>query len=172
MITRRSFLKNTLFTTAFSSLYLNNFSLLNAKNLNRRIKNPMLKSGIVLAGANQSIREYKDYGLVTALKLAGLDLHDTELVILSACETGHVDIKSTDGISGLTKAFFQAGASDVIMSFWSVADKETSDLMQSFYLNSKKNGNQYANALRKSKLELIDKKMHPYYWAGFVINGL
>jgi len=79
---------------------------------------------------------------------------------------------STDGISGLTKAFFQAGASDVIMSFWSVADKETSDLMQSFYLNSKKNGNQYANALRKSKLELIDKKMHPYYWAGFVINGL
>ena len=97
------------------------------------IPNPMLKSGIVLAGANISRILGIDYGIVTALKLSGLDLKGTDLVVLSACQTGVVDINSTDSISGLSKAFIQAGAKDIVMSLWSVDDQATKELMTSFY---------------------------------------
>ena len=134
--------------------------------------NPMLQSGLILAGANYSMRHKQDEGIVTALKLSGLFLQNTRLVVLSACETGKVNPESTSAVSGLTKAFIQAGAKNVVMSLWSVADKETADLMTAFYQNSKNNKGNYPFSLKQSKLKMIKEGLHPYYWAGFVLSGL
>jgi len=134
--------------------------------------NPMLQSGLILAGANTSLKQDSGEGIVTALDLAGLDLNGTELVVLSACDTGKIDPNNTSGVSGLTKAFIQAGAKNVVMSLWQVADKETADLMQGFYKASRDNNGQYANALKHSKLAMIEEGFHPYYWSAFVLSGL
>jgi len=133
----------------------------------------MLKSGIALSGANISLIGNKTNGIITALKLSGLDLKGTDLVVLSACKTGMVEIDSTDSVSGLGKAFIQAGAKDVVMSLWSVNDLATKNLMKFFYKNiiQDKHKN-YAHALREAKIKMIDGDDHPFYWAGFVINGL
>jgi len=135
------------------------------------IPNPMLKSGIALAGANASVIKGKSDGIVTALKLSGLDLKGTDLVVLSACQTGVVDINSTDSVSGLSKAFIQAGAKDIVMSLWSVDDQATKELMSSFYQKMKENRN-YAKALKAAKLKMIKEGKHPFYWAAFVVSGL
>ncbi len=134
------------------------------------IPNPMLKSGVALAGANASAIKGKSGGIVTALKLSGLSLKDTELVVLSACETGVVDVDSTESVSGLSKAFIQAGAKNIVMSLWSVADKETMQLMKGFYGEVKRKKD-YSEALRVSKLQMIKKELHPFYWAAFIISG-
>ena len=137
----------------------------------KNIVNPMLKSGIALSGANISLIDNKTNGIVTALKLSGLDLKGTDLVVLSACKTGVVEIDSTDSVSGLGKAFIQAGAKDVVMSLWSVNDGATKILMKFFYKNIVNSDTKnYAKALREAKLKMIDD--HPFYWAGFVVNGL
>ena len=135
----------------------------------------MLKSGLILAGANLSIERNQGDGIVTALDLSGLDLKGTDLVVLSACETGKVDPNNTDGVSGLSKAFIQAGAKDVVMSLWSVSDSGTAKLMEAFYKQGIKD-NQYAKALRESKLAMLygieeGRYVHPYYWAAFVLSG-
>jgi len=137
----------------------------------KSIPNPMLKSGIALSGANKSVIKGKSDGVVTALKLSGLDLKGTDLVVLSACQTGVVDINSTDSVSGLSKAFIQAGAKDIVMSLWSVNDEATKDLMSFFYEEMQKDPN-YAKALKRAKLKMIHKGMHPFYWAPFIVNGL
>jgi CHAT domain-containing protein len=135
------------------------------------IPNPMLKSGIALAGANTSVIRGKSDGVVTALKLSGLDLKGTNLVVLSACETGVVDINATDSVSGLSKAFIQAGAKDIVMSLWSVDDQATKELMSSFYREMKATKN-YAEALKAAKLKMIEEGRHPFYWGAFVVCGL
>jgi len=134
------------------------------------IPNPMLKSGIALAGANASAIKGKSDGIVTALKLSGLDLKGTDLVVLSACETGVVDINATDSVSGLSKAFIQAGAKDIVMSLWSVDDQATEELMSSFYQEMKKEPI-YAKALKAAKLKMIKEGKHPFFWAAFVVSG-
>jgi len=135
------------------------------------IPNPMLKSGIALSGANTSAKFLQDRGIVTSLKLAGLNLQDTQLVVLSACQTGLVDINSTESLSGLSKAFIQAGAQHIVTSLWSVDDQATQKLMSSFY--QKMQGTpQYATALKNAKLEMIAKDQHPFYWAAFVLGGI
>jgi CHAT domain-containing protein len=131
-----------------------------------RIKNPMLKSGIALKGANDNSGE----GIITALGLSGLDLKGTNIVVVSACETGMVDPNSTESISALSKAFLQAGASNALVTLWSVSDSDTADLMKDFYTNVH-TGNDTSAALKKSKLTMIHKGLHPFFWAGFVMNG-
>jgi CHAT domain-containing protein len=93
-------------------------------------------------------------------------------VLLSACETGKVDPTNTSGISGLTKAFIQAGVKNVIMSLWKVNDDKTALLMERFYQESKDNNGSYAQALKQSKLKMVADDLHPFYWAGFVLSGL
>jgi CHAT domain-containing protein/Tfp pilus assembly protein PilF len=137
----------------------------------KNIPNPMLRSGIALSGANVSAIRGKNNGIVTALKLSGLDLKGTDLVVLSACQTGVMDINSTDSLSGLSKAFIQAGAKDIVISLWSVNDHATKELMSSFYLEIQKNKD-YAEALKKAKLKMIVKGKHPFYWAAFIVSGL
>ena len=137
---------------------------------NSDIFNPMLKSGIVLSGANKSIKNAKDYGILTALKLSGLSLEGTDLVVLSACDTAMIDIKDTSSLSALFKAFSFAGARRVLLTLWDIKDKETKDFMEIFYKNTILYKN-YAKALKMTKLEIIKKGYSPLYWAGFILYG-
>ena len=136
-----------------------------------KIFNPMLKSGIALSGANISAKEGRSDGIITALKLSGLNLRGTDLVVLSACNTGVVDVNSTESVSSLSKAFIQAGAKDVVMSLWSVDDWATKNLMSFFYKNIKIEKS-YAKALREAKIRMIKEGDPIFHWAGFVVNGL
>ena len=133
--------------------------------IKKALSNPMLKSGLALAGAN------KGEGVLTALKLSGLNLKGTELVVLSACETGVMDIDSTDSISGLAKAFIQAGAKDIVVSLWAVSDMGTKDLMTMFYEEMKVE-NSPALALQNTKLKMIKKNVPIYIWSAFILSGM
>ena len=131
----------------------------------------MRKSGIVLSGANRSIREQRSNGIITALELSGLNLKGTELVVLSACETGVGETKEAQGVTGINKAFMNAGAKQIIMSLWSVSDRATAELMEKIYENLK-HKKTYSQGLREAKIWMIEhQNSHPYYWAGFVGSG-
>jgi CHAT domain-containing protein len=137
----------------------------------KNILNPMLKSGIALSGANRAIYNKTGDGIVTGLELAGINLHGTELVVLSACETGFGDIEEAEGVASLSKAFMLAGAKRVIMTLWSVDDNKSSILMEKFF-QKVKNGFEYGEALRKAKIDMIknNKFSHPFFWSGFVMS--
>src|SRR5262249_33954311 len=104
------------------------------------MESPMLRSGLALAGANTFLRgasppaEAED-GLLTAEDVAGLDLLDTELVVLSACDTGLGAVHLGEGVFGLRRAFVVAGAKTLVMSLWKVPDLATAFLMDRFYDN-------------------------------------
>jgi CHAT domain-containing protein len=104
----------------------------------RYLENPMLPSGLALAGANTWLknkplpREAED-GILTAEDVSGMDLSNTELVVLSACETGLGDVHTGEGVFGLRRAFVLAGAQTLVMSLWKVPDEQTKDLMIDFY---------------------------------------
>ncbi len=101
----------------------------------------MLLSGLVLSGANaEPERDENDVpldddGILTAEEVVGLDLKNTELVVLSACETGLGDVAEGEGVFGLQRAFHQAGVRTVIASLWKVDDAATRSLMIAFYRN-------------------------------------
>jgi len=134
------------------------------------IENPMLRSGIVLAGANASLKEGSDEGTVTAEKVLGLNLKGTDLVVLSACQTGIGDIQSGEGVFGLKRAFILSGAKSLVMSLWSIPSKETVDLMSSFYTLLAE-GKTKAEALRQAKLTVMKQNPHPFFWGAFVMTG-
>jgi CHAT domain-containing protein/tetratricopeptide (TPR) repeat protein len=137
--------------------------------------NPMLRSGLVFAGANAWIQGRKpgrgiDTGIVTAADVAGLDLFETELVVLSACETGLGDVRAGDGVYGLRRAFSVAGARTLVMSLWQVPDEQTCELMDGFYQRLKA-GRPVAVALREAQLALKTAWPDPFYWGAFVCEG-
>jgi CHAT domain-containing protein len=134
------------------------------------IENPMLRSGIVLAGANASLKEGRDDGIVSAEKILGLRLKGADLVILSACETGVGDMKNGEGVFGLKRAFILSGAKTIVMSLWSIPSKETTELMTDFYTLMAK-GKTKSESLREAKLNLMKKKSSPLYWGAFIIVG-
>ena len=136
---------------------------------NKKNPNPMLASGLAFAGANYANFKDDARGIATALQLTGLELQNTELVVLSACETALGKIHNAEGVTGLSKAFIQAGAKKVIMSLWKVSSRETVTLMQDFYANIHAENN-YEAALRQAKLQMITK--HPYYWSAFIMSGI
>ena len=97
---------------------------------------------------------------------------NAELVVLSACETGLGKQLRGEGLIGLTRAFFYAGAEAVLVSLWKVADVSTAELMVRFYRHLKA-GRGKAEALRQARLELLEQGrfVHPFYWAPFVLVG-
>lgn len=134
------------------------------------IENPMLRSGIALAGANASIKEGRDDGLVSAEKILGINLKGTELVVLSACNTGIGSVQSGEGVFGLKRSFILSGAKTVVMSLWSVPSKETTELMIDFYTLMSK-GKSKAEALKQAKLNMKKKNPNPFFWGAFVMVG-
>jgi CHAT domain-containing protein/Tfp pilus assembly protein PilF len=137
-----------------------------------RIENPLLRSGLALAGANQRQGGEGEDGILTALEAAGLNLWGTKLVVLSACETGLGDIRSGDGVYGLRRALVIAGAESQVMSLWQVSDTATRDLMADYYKRLISGGGR-SEALRQVQLEMLGnrERSHPYFWAGFIPIG-
>ncbi len=141
------------------------------KDANTKIENPLLRSGLALAGANRRKGE-KDDGILTALEASGLNLWGTKLVVLSACDTGLGEVKNGEGVYGLRRAFVLAGTESLVMSLWSVSDYVTQELMTNYYKNLKQGAGRGA-ALRQVKLEMLKRsgRQHPFYWAGFIQSG-
>lgn len=131
----------------------------------------LLRSGLALAGANTGGIGGED-GLLTALEAAGLDLRGTQLVVLSACETGVGTIRTGDGVQGMRRALTLAGADSEVLSLWAVDDEATLILMQAFYAELEA-GTDRAEALRKAQLALAKSQRyaHPTYWAAWVLSG-
>jgi CHAT domain-containing protein len=136
--------------------------------------NPLLRSGLLLAGARSSATQsgspHSEDSWVTALEMAGLDLWGTQLVVLSACDTGRGDVKLGQGVYGLRRALVVAGAETVVTSLWKVNDKTTQELMEAYYHQLLK-GQGRATALRQAMLALRRKRPHPHFWAPFIAIG-
>lgn len=141
-----------------------------------RYENPLCRSGVALAGANRTLSGEGTEGIVTAEKFLGLPLSGTEIVTLSACQTGLGDIKSGEGVFGLRRAITLAGAKGMVMSMWSVPDLETQELMQTFYENIAQ-GMAKAHALRLAVLKQRDTTRtrygvdNPFFWGAFIYLG-
>ncbi|MEO7890220.1 MAG: CHAT domain-containing tetratricopeptide repeat protein [Vicinamibacterales bacterium] len=135
------------------------------------LEDPMLRSGLVFAGANAG-GSGTDDGVLTALEASVLGLRGTELVVLSACETGVGDVKTGEGVFGLRRAFMAAGTETLVMSLWRVDDDATRQLMVEFYRRLAR-GDGRAEALRQASLTLLrdPARRHPFYWASFIATG-
>ena len=107
---------------------------------------------------------------MTAADVSGLDLQGTELVVLSACQTGLGQIHTGEGVFGLRRAFVLAGARTLVMSLWEIPDEETAQLMQGFYQRVLA-GLPRALALREAQLELRATRSEPFYWGAFICQG-
>jgi len=138
---------------------------------NAKIDNPLLRSGLALAGANLHSANGDD-GLLTALEASGLNLWGTKLVVLSACDTGLGEVRNGEGVYGLRRAFVLAGAESLVMSLWPASDYTTRKLMTDYYKNLKK-GLGRGEALREVQLDMLkhNKHLHPFYWANFIQSG-
>jgi CHAT domain-containing protein len=106
-------------------------------------------------------------GIATAYEISQLNLSNTELVVLSACETALGDIKGSEGVFGLQRAFKMAGVKKMIVSLWQVPDKETAELMAGFY-NYWLGGKMIKDAFIQAQADMR-KKYSPFYWAAFVL---
>lgn len=141
-----------------------------------QLANPLLRSGIALAGANQKARETSDDGLVTAMEVSGMNLHGTDLMVLSACDTGVGESRKGQGVIGLRRALQQAGVRSLVMSLWKALDNETKELMVGFYKRLK-TGIPKLSALREASLSVmrtLKEKTgltHPFYWGAFILVG-
>lgn len=137
--------------------------------------NPLLRSGLLLKDAGKTISdEYRasmensDNGILTAYEALNLDLDQTSLVVLSACETGTGDVKAGEGVYGLQRAFLAAGADALIMSLWKVSDQATQQLMTLFYKYWIRY-NDRQRAFNQAQIEVKTKYKDPYFWGAFVM---
>jgi CHAT domain-containing protein/Flp pilus assembly protein TadD len=134
----------------------------NNPNTPQQLDKPLTQSGIALAGKDQ----------LTGLEAYGLDLYGTQLVVLSACETGVGDISVGEGIYGLRRALVIAGSQSQVLSLWKVGDRATVELMKTFYANLKAGMGRH-EALRQAQLKLLQHPnyQNPFYWAAFIPSG-
>jgi CHAT domain-containing protein len=139
------------------------------------MQNPMIRCGLALAGANhaaQLTNAVAEDGLLTGLEAALLNLQGTELVVLSACDSGAGDVKIGEGVMSLRRAFRIAGAQTVLASHWKVNDRATARLMTEF-MRRWQEGEPRGQAWRRAQLSLLRSEdfSNPYFWAAFTLTG-
>lgn len=137
-------------------------------------EHPMIRSGIIMAGGNLAWKtgrapNQREDGILTAHEISQLDLSQTELAVLSACETGLGDIVGNEGVYGLQRAFRIAGVKNVLMSLWQVPDYHTQELMTLFYKKWIGDKLPIHQALKAAQKAMRDKGYEPYQWAGWVL---
>ncbi len=141
-------------------------------------ENPLLLSGLVLAGANRHTKnvdslDFED-GILTSMEIAGLDLRGTELVVLSACESGLGKVENGEGVYGLRRAFLLAGARTVISALWKIDDQATAEMMSQLFAGQ---GQSVSERIRTAQLAQIQKLRaqglpdHPFSWGAFIATG-
>jgi CHAT domain-containing protein len=139
-----------------------------------RQEDPQLRSGLVLAGANQPDLDPKDDGYLTAAEALNLNLKGTQLVVLSACSTGHGDVRTGEGVYGLQRSLTVAGARSTLLSLWKVDDAATAEFMARYYQRLKA-GEGRSDALAAVQQEFrqhpIEAWRHPYFWAAWQLVG-
>ncbi|SFZ93027.1 CHAT domain-containing protein [Flaviramulus basaltis] len=144
------------------------------ENKYRLADDPLLRSGLIFAGANYAWNNtekaiYGDDGILTAMEISNMDLSNTDIVLLSACETGLGDIDGSEGVYGLQRAFKMAGVDIIVMSLWEVPDIETAEFMELFYKNW------IQNKKVKEAFNITQRIMQTKYsneaekWAAFVM---
>lgn len=136
-------------------------------------KNPLLRSGLILSGANENwnnktLVDSNNDGILTAEEISFMDLSGVELVVLSACDTGLGDVSNLEGINGLQRAFKLAGANKLIMSLWKVPDEETAEFFDQFYYFLLQEKLSINKSFRETQ-KIMKQKYDPFYWASFVL---
>lgn len=150
----------------------NIFDLEGKSKIYKASDDPMMRSGLLFSGANKfwgktTENTTTEDGILTASEISNLDLSACQLVVLSACETGLGEVKGSEGVFGLQRAFKMAGVKNIIMSLWKVPDIQTAELFDIFYdecFAGKSIHEAFQTAQSKMKA-----KYSPYYWAGFVL---
>ena len=151
------------------------FDLMNTdkKTVYKWTEDPLLRSGLILAGANKAwknsalITDSTEDGILTSMEVANVDLSNCKLAVLSACETGLGDINGSEGVFGLQRGFKLAGVKNIIMSLWKIPDIQSAELLTLFYENCF-SGLSVHESLKQAQLAM-SKKYPAYYWAGFVL---
>jgi len=157
--------------------FLEDESTNSSEGSNKYIANPLLRSGLILAGVENFLKtgipidSTGEDGILTAYEAMNLQLEETDLVVLSACETARGDVKNGEGVYGLQRALKLSGSQCVIMSLWSVDDEATLQLMISFYENFLQSNNAH-DAMRKAQNKLKETYPNPFYWGAFVVIGI
>ncbi|NEP23597.1 tetratricopeptide repeat protein [Moorena sp. SIO3I6] len=147
-----------------------------AKNPLLRSRLTLLNSGLVLAGVQNyqsgNLADVVQDGVLTALEASGLNLYGSELVVLSACETGLGELSQGEGVYGLRRALVLAGSQSQVISLWRVDDQSTKELMVSYYQKLNQ-GLGRSEAMRQAQLEMQQNQryQHPYFWAAFINSG-
>jgi len=160
-------------------LHIATHGYFSAEVLRASVSNDLFNSGLMLAGAsnalyykrNQITFPGKEDGILTAYEAMNLNLDHTELVILSACETGLGTVKNGEGVYGLQRAFKVAGAQTIILSLWRVDDRTTQKLLYYFYQGWLKHQDKQ-KAFKDAQIKLREEYLYPYYWAAFIMVGV
>ena len=139
----------------------------------RSVSNPLLRSGLLFAGANRAwtnkeVIEGIEDGILTAEEIANLNLSGTKLVVLSACKTALGDVDNSEGVFGLQRSFKLAGVETLVMSLWDVSDNATSEFMLTFYQNLLEGKTKLAS-FQTAQQQIRKQYKNPYYWAAFIM---
>lgn len=146
-------------------------------NQNRAVENPLLRSGLLLKDGGDLMEKENAYefnlseGVLTAYEAMNLNFDHTELVVLSACETGLGKVQLGEGVYGLQRSFLVAGAKSVVMSLFKVSDEVTQELMTLFYTNWIATGDKRQSFI-DAKKAIKDKYQKPIYWGAFIMVGM
>lgn len=159
---------------ATHGFFLRQYDRLDPEKQVRVKENPLMRSGLLMAGAELGLRgertTFDDDGILFAQEVQLMDLRNTELVVLSACETGLGEIKHGEGVYGLQRALQEAGAKNIVMSLWKVDDQITQQLMTQFY-TLLFSGKSKRSAFQEAQSIIRQKHPQPYYWGAFVMIG-